>query len=294
MTAVRNQVSGERGNKTEKTARLIQKTTTAKTNYVQSLDDMKENPKRIGNGEKFGSIEEFDTDDNYSVIDGQDGTNTKNIDGIKIAKDLGKVFKESEQDEDIDEKGNFGHMKGTPELKQGNVHMIPSGMKEKNYHSGQENAADGLHEKETKGDLEVKDYDEVSPNFSSSESCILMVFCETEDLDVEVKADTDNDIYSLGDDNGHFPGQITKDEGVKNEHFDSDLRKINDTQPTLTQPQAKDPVIKRSNMPQIIQVTSVEKSKTKYSYQYSENYCGQLERPGSRMNNKPASGATHF
>ena len=121
-----------------------------------------------------------------------------------------------------------------------------------------------------------------------------MVFCEIEDLDVDVKTDTDIEIYSLGDDNGHFPGQIIKDEGVKNEHFDSDLRKINDTQPTVTQPQAKDSVIKRSNMPQIIQVTSVEKSKTKYSYQYSENYYDQLERPGSRMNNKPANGATHF
>ena len=129
----------------------------------------------------------------------------------------------------------------------------------------------------------------------SKQSCtryILMVFCETEDLDVDVKTDTDIEIYSLGDDNGHFPGQIIKDEGVKNEHFDCDLRKINDTQPAVTQPQAKDPVIKRSNMPQIIQVTSVEKSKTKYSYQYSENYCGQLERPGSRMNNKPVCEAT--
>ena len=289
-----NQVSGERGNKTEKTARLVQKTTNAKTKDVQSLDDMKEKPKRIGNGEKFGSIEEFDRDDNYSVICDQDGTNTKNIDGIKIAEDLSKVYGENEQDEDIDAKGNFGHMKGTLELKQGNAHMIPSGRKEKNHHPDQENAADGLHEKETRGDLEVKDYDEVSTNLSSSEFCILMVFCETEDLDVDVKTDTDIEIYSLGYDNGHFPGQIIKDEGVKNELFDSDLRKINDTQPTVTQPQAKDPVIKRSNMPQIIQVTSVEKSKTKYSYQYSENYCGQLERPGSRMNNKPASGATHI
>ena len=58
-----NQVSGGRGNKTEKTARLVQKTTTAKTNDVQSLDDMKEKPKRIGNGERFGSIEEFETDE---------------------------------------------------------------------------------------------------------------------------------------------------------------------------------------------------------------------------------------
>ena len=37
-----NQVSGESGNKTEKTARLVQKNTTAKTNDVQSLGDMRE------------------------------------------------------------------------------------------------------------------------------------------------------------------------------------------------------------------------------------------------------------
>ena len=67
-------------------------------------------------------------------------------------------------------------------------------------------------------------------------------------------------------------------------------RKINDRQPTVSQPQAKlsrAPVIGKSSMPQIIQVTSVERSRTK-------DYCGQVEGPGIRMNNKPTAGATEM
>ena len=171
-----NKVYGKRINKITKAARLEQKTTTTK-----ALNNMKENPKGIGNGENFGFVEEFDTEEQCGVKDCQDGSDTKNIDGIN----------KTEQKKDIDES--------------------LSGRREKDHHSrmgrssdvAQEGAMEGLHQKEFKGDIELKDCDEVSTDPNSSGS-FLMVLCKTEDLDVEIK--TDN----------------CKEETVQNKQFESD------------------------------------------------------------------------
>ena len=211
----------------------------------------------------------------------------------------------------------FSHIKSTPELKRSNVRVIPAGKKKKDnnpdHHQREQTMGSGgrsgigdtrdsvqgmatkrLYEKEINGDVEVKDHDDVSTDLSSSGSCILMVLSETEVVDVEVKTDNGIKVYSVADENCQFPEQIMKEGTVHYAQFESDFRKA--TPPTVSQPQSGPPkfhVIKRS-VPQIIQVTSVEKSKTKYSYQYSGNYYGQLERPGGRMNNKPTVGAAEL
>ena len=127
----------------------------------------------------------------------------------------------------------------------------------------QQGVTEGLHQKQFKGNIEVKDYDEVSTDPNSSGSYILVTLCKTENPEVEIQTD-----------NG-------KEETWQNKQFESDSRKIGDRQPPVSQPQAEHPktlVIGRSSMPQIIQVTSFERSKTK-------DYRGQSERLGSRMQN---------
>ena len=68
----------------------------------------------------------------------------------------------------------------------------------------EESENEGLYKQEIKGDIEIKDYDdEVSAeeiDLTSSGSCIVMVLCEVEEGEPEIKTDNSLEIHSLNDD----------------------------------------------------------------------------------------------
>ena len=92
-----SKVNGKSVNKIVKAARFKQKTTTTKASEMNDADDMKENPKAIRNSERF--------------------------------EILNKEFSKNEN------RGSFSCIHRTPELKKGNVSLIPTGRREKGHHS---------------------------------------------------------------------------------------------------------------------------------------------------------------